>query len=178
MYQLLPTIWQSPETDIATSVDLKMRAMPWHCDPNMHINNGKYLSIMDIGRGQLFVRHGLMKKIMRQKFKVVVGAAHILYRRSIPIGRRFTLRSQFIGANERFIVLQQSFIFDSQLAALAYVNLAFSSQNGLATPHEVCEALEIEFHSLPVLPEVGHKSWQTDKAALNRMSKLNEELKG
>ncbi|HBC56680.1 MAG TPA: hypothetical protein DCZ03_05890 [Gammaproteobacteria bacterium] len=178
MLQLVPTLWQPSETNIANAVELKMRVMPWHCDPNMHINNGKYLSIMDLGRGQLFVRHGLMKKIMRHKFKVVVGAAHILYRRSIPIGRRFTLRSQFIGVNERFIVLQQGFIYGTQIAALAYVNVAFSANSGLVTPSDVCAALEIDFHALPVLPEVGHKAWETDKALLERMSELNLESIG
>ena len=56
MFQLIPGMWQPKETDICATVALTMRVMPWHCDPNMHINNGKYLSLMDIGRGQLFIR--------------------------------------------------------------------------------------------------------------------------
>ena len=68
---------------LATSV-LRLRVWPNDLDLNVHMNNGRYLTIMDLGRLDLVLRTGLLKVMIRRGCLPVLSAASIRYR--LPLG--------------------------------------------------------------------------------------------
>ena len=126
---------------LGTPFVLSMRAMPWDCDPQLHINNARYLVLMELGRFQLFAAHGMMHAFFRQRWRAVVAGAHILYRRPIDMFTPFRMTSRFCGISRRFLVAEHRLIVAGRTVTLAYLPVAVSGPEGLLAPQQVIKAL-------------------------------------
>jgi len=113
-------------------VNLPLRVMPWDCDLNMHINNGRYLSILDLARTQLYMATGVVSLLMgRDRWGSVVVSAHIVYRRSIDIFVKYEIESRFLARTDKFLIIEHQFIVNGKPAVLCYVSVAFTDKNGI-----------------------------------------------
>ena len=65
---------------------LTFRVWPNDLDINLHMNNGRYLTIMDLGRADLMIRCGLGKVILKRRWMPVLGAVTIQYVYSDEVG--------------------------------------------------------------------------------------------
>lgn len=110
---------------------LQMRVRPGDCDVMLHVNNGRYLSLMDIGRIDLAGRCGLIGAFRARGWHAVAGGATIRFRRELRLGTRYTLRTRCIGWDEGWSYFQQVFEReDGALAARAYVKVAAIDERG------------------------------------------------
>jgi len=75
---------------------LTLRVWPGDVDPYLHINNGRYLAIADLGRHDLFLRMRLHRAARRLGLAPVMGGSAIVFRREIRLWRRFELVSRFV----------------------------------------------------------------------------------
>ena len=66
-------------------------------DMNLHMNNARYLSAMDVGRWDLTVRSGLLVEAVRRRMQPVVVDLDIKFRRELRPGARFALVTRFDG---------------------------------------------------------------------------------
>ena len=58
---------------------LSFRVLPNDLDLNLHMNNGRYLTFMDLGRVHLMVQGGLMAHVRRKRWMSVLAAAEIKF---------------------------------------------------------------------------------------------------
>lgn len=85
------------------------------CDINLHLNNARYLSFMDIGRWDLFLGLGEIQHALRSKHKPVVVEIDIKYRRSLAPGQRFVLETELTHTRGKiFFVTQQFLVEDNE----------------------------------------------------------------
>lgn len=149
-----------PRASLLDETSVSMRVRPTDCDSYLHINNGRYLSLMDIGRIDHAGRCGMIGLWRRTGWKPVAGGATIRFRRELRLGSRYTLFTRCIGWDEGWSYWEQRFErADGKLAARAYVKVAMLDRDGtrLASAR-VMEALEIDPVS-PPLPD-GILAWQ------------------
>ncbi|MDN6380314.1 MAG: thioesterase family protein, partial [Brevibacterium aurantiacum] len=71
-------------------------------DVMRHMNNGRYLTLMDLGRMDLMLRSGFWKKVTDQGWYPVIAGQSITYRRSLTLWQKFELSSRVIGHDERW----------------------------------------------------------------------------
>ena len=102
----------------------RLRAMPWDCDANLHINNAKYLAILDLARAQLFFKNGFFKLFFKNRWTAVVTSANVVYRRSINLWSTYTVKSRIAYKTDRLIVLEHVFESEGSLYAHAYIAVA------------------------------------------------------
>lgn len=93
-------------------------------DPFGHMNNGRYLTIMDLGRMDLMVRSGLARAAARHKWTPIASGVVIRFRREMRLLQKFRLVSRILWWDERQCVMEQLFIleggkFDGHVAAQA-----------------------------------------------------------
>ena len=62
---------------------LPLKALPTDVDIALHINNGMYLSLMDLGRFDLLVRCDMWNEMRRRKWTPVVQSEMITFRLSL-----------------------------------------------------------------------------------------------
>ena len=106
------------------------RVNPADLDVQRHMNNGRYLSIMDLGRMDLMLRSGFWKRITDAGWYPVVAGQTITYRRSLTLGQRFELATRVIGYDERWIYMEQVFRRGDTVIADAIVRARFLRSSG------------------------------------------------
>ena len=72
--------------------------VPNDIDLNLHMNNARYLSVMDYARTHMLARTGLLTHIVRSRWQPLVGAVWMTYRRSLPLFSAFRISSPYFSA--------------------------------------------------------------------------------
>jgi len=117
---LLLTFFQ-PKVAFHDQVRLNFLVWPTDLDLNMHMNNGRYLTLMDLGRLQLMMRTGLLKFILRNHWMPVLGAVSMRYRRPLAPLRRFTLATRLLSWDEKWFYIEHKFLVKEEVMAVAVV---------------------------------------------------------
>lgn len=131
---------------------VKTPIMIWPADIDVygHVNNGRYLTLMDLGRFDLTIRTGLHKVLFAKRWYPVVGSAHIQFRKSLHLGNRFTLESRIVGWDEKWFYLAQTFIYRDEVYARGLVRAVFLQGRKTVNPAEVAAALGMPPMSPPL----------------------------
>ncbi|MFQ6024558.1 MAG: thioesterase family protein, partial [Acidiferrobacterales bacterium] len=108
---------------------------------NFHMNNARYLSVMDLGRLDLLVRAGMFSTLRQRRWQPVVGSATIRYRRSLSPFQKYRLRSRIVGWDHKWFYVEQLFEVGEVLAASAVVKGLFRGPEGNVRTTEVLERL-------------------------------------
>lgn len=103
---------------------LHFRVWPLDLDPSAHMNNGRYLTIMDLGRIDVMVRSGLWRVILRERWTPIAGGIQIRFSRELRLFDRFRLETRLLAWDDTLAVMEQVFVIASgpragQIAARA-----------------------------------------------------------
>ncbi len=113
-------------SQITDKLTLTSRVWLNDIDFNGHMNNGRYLTIMDLGRLQLVTQLGLVKRIFKQHLHPVAAGVSIVYLKSLKPFERFTLTTQVIYWDaDWFYVKQDFYTSQNALSSSALVRVAF-----------------------------------------------------
>jgi len=91
-------------------VDTGFRVLPNDLDALFHVNNGVYLTLMDLGRTDLLLRSNAFSKIRKKGWYPVLAAETIRFKHSLKLWQRFIIRTRVVGWDERSIYLEQQFM--------------------------------------------------------------------
>ncbi len=126
---------------------------PWDLDFFAELNNGRMLTLYDLGRFGMAQRGGLIAALFREKWTLTVAGSVVRYRRRITAFNRITVRSRVLCWDDRFIYLEQSMWKSDGECASHVVYRTAALQNGkMISPARVAEALE-QNQSSPPMPE-------------------------
>jgi len=145
--------------------DLTFRVWPNDLDGNMHMNNGRYLSIMDIGRFDLVIRAGLLPVLFRNKWVPVLGGAMIRFRRSLSPFQKYRLKTRLLCWDAKWVYMEQKFeTMDGKLAAVGVVKGVFKGPKGSVATNDLLAAFGLTLESPPMPQEV--RAWQEAEQGL------------
>ena len=71
------------KVDLLATTRIRLRVWPNDLDFNLHVNNGRYLALADIGRVHWFVRTGVLGIARQHKAFPVIGDATAKFRRGL-----------------------------------------------------------------------------------------------
>lgn len=101
-----------------------------------HVNNSRYLAIMDLGRMDLMMRSGWWDRFTAKGWFPVVAGQSITYRKSLGLGQRFAVETRVLGMDERWFFLQQVFRRKGAVCAHALVRARFLKKSGGSVEHD------------------------------------------
>ncbi len=119
-----------PRKGVLEESRVAFRVLPTDCDINLHMNNGRYLSFMDLGRVHLVVQMGLLRTIARRRWRAALGAAEINFIRAIGPFRKFELVTRLVTWDDKYAYMEQRFEVDGVLCAHAFVKGLFLDGRG------------------------------------------------
>ena len=123
----------------------QMRVWPNDLDVNIHLNNGRYLSLMDLGRTRLSIRSGLFKKAKEMGWGYgVVGGLNITYFKSLSCFQKFTLTTKLAGHYDGWLYLEQRFESQEKLAAAALVKVTFVGKKGRIPAEDIIKSMGVD----------------------------------
>lgn len=131
---------------------IAFRVWPNDLDVNIHMNNARYLAVMDLGRFDMFLRTGLWRLMIARKWQPLLGAAAVRFRRALRPFERFEVRSRVIGWDERRIYMDHRVEVEGTVACHAIMWAAFRTGGQRLDPAEIADAVGM-LRELPPLPE-------------------------
>lgn len=150
--------------DIWDTAITPFRVAPTDLDVLGHMNNGKYLSLLDLGRLDLMLRSGLWKKLSARGWYPVVAGQTITYRKSLQPGQKFDLYTRVLGFDDRWGYLEQTFVSGDTVYAQAVIRSRFLKKTGGSVEHDELETLVGGFPTELTVPQ-----WALDWAAATRI---------
>jgi acyl-CoA thioesterase FadM len=158
MYPLLRLPWQmwrhrgdTPLGPLDTHVSEHI-CWPWDLDFWMELNNGRTLTIYDLGRVPMSNRMGMTRVLARKRWGMTVAGSSVRYRRRVRAFDRITMRSRGIGWDARFIYVEQSMWVRGECTSHILLRMAVTGKAGIVPPVEVMEAMGADTAS-PPLPD-------------------------
>lgn len=159
MYPFVRMAWQlwkvrnaPPMPVTGTHVSHHM-CLPWDIDMWAELNNGRTLTLYDLGRIPLAARAGLVGVLRKERWGLTMAGASVRYRRRIRTFERIEMRSRLAWWDERFFYIEQSmWKADGECANHIVYRSAVTGKDGIVPTARVAEALG-EDPSPPPAPE-------------------------
>jgi len=128
------------------------RVWPVDLDMWRELNNGRTLTLYDLGRIFLAQRIGLVAALRRRGWNMTMAGVTARYRRRVVMFDRFEMRSKALGHDGRFVYLQQSmWKGDEALSSVVY-RVAVFTKDGIVDTNEVAAEMGLADWS-PELPQ-------------------------
>ncbi|MBC7543910.1 MAG: acyl-CoA thioesterase [Candidatus Sericytochromatia bacterium] len=113
---------RQPEQSVSR---LHMRCVLTDLDINRHMNNSRYLALMDVGRYHYTLVSGLWRPVWHRRWFPVLVRAEMNFKRSIGPGERFVLETSLVAIGNKSATLRQRFLVGDVIAAEGIVTALF-----------------------------------------------------
>ena len=150
---LLLTAPFRPRCDLLGPARKRFIVWPPDLDVLLHVNNGVYLSMLDVARVDLLLRSGMARPLRQQGFYPVVAAETIRFRRSLQLFQVFHVETSVIGWDDKAFLIQHRFLRREELVAEAVVRARFRRRSGGSVSSRELLALVGRSQPSPALPE-------------------------
>lgn len=160
LWLLIAQLWRRSLDPRSGASRLTFRVLPHDLDLNLHMNNGRYLTIMDLGRIDFVLRTGLWRPLWRHSWSPIISAAAIRFRRELRPFQRYHLVTRNVAWTDTTAVMEQTFIAsDGKVAARALIKAGFYARSDRAyvTVKRLIGTLGVppeQAESPPLSPEV------------------------
>lgn len=149
---------------------------PLDLDINLHMNNGRYLSIMDLARTDLMIKSKTFGKLFFNGYYPVVVSESIRFKKSLDPFQIFIIETELEAWTEKDFYLRQTFFCKNQLVAEGFIKGRFlqRGRKGSVPTEELFKLLDL---NLELTHKTGRSSAQdhldsllavTDKSALTK----------
>lgn len=147
---------------------LNMLVWPSDIDFYPEMNNGRHLTLMDLGRIDLAVRTGLFKLIQRNGWGVLVAGASVRYSHPLRPLKRFALYTRPLGQDGRWFYFLQETVQGGKTCSSVIFRGGVRGKNGLVPARKVLKQMgQAEWE--PELP-----SWVTSWIEADENRKMGE----
>lgn len=98
---------------------------PFDLDINFHMNNGRYLSIMDLGRFDLMFKSGTFWPLFKEGYYPVIVSESIRFKRSLQFMQSFNVETKIESWDEKDFYMTQKFMVGGSVYAVGYIKGRF-----------------------------------------------------
>ena len=149
--------WGTRSPSFLSPVRQELRAFPSLCDTLGHVNNARYLDLVGLGRFEWFARLGAGPRLLRERYTYLIAGAALTYRREIPRWSRFSLQTQLVEYDERWVCFLSSFelVQDgaTRVAARALTRGQLRRRDGTGSLPTLLQAMDVMAEPCPPLAE-------------------------
>lgn len=118
----------------------KFRVHLHDLDLNFHMNNGRYLTLMDLGRFDFLVENGIFLACMKRGWLPVLGETQMVYFKALGLFQSFEIHSYLESYDDKWFVLRQEFRRNNQLMAEGLIRGLFRDSKGnKVSPQKILE---------------------------------------
>jgi acyl-CoA thioesterase FadM len=141
MYVMVLSLFRERVPVAALQSSLTLRTLPNDLDVNLHMNNGRYLTICDLNRVDLFIRTGLLKIMLKKKWMPMVADHTMTYKKPLKVLERFHVSLAVTHWDEKFFYMTHTFTSGDRIVAEGTSKAVIRSREGVVNPAEVILAV-------------------------------------
>jgi len=120
------------------------RCWPQDIDNFLEMNNGRILTILDLGRTGLAQRVGLLRALQKNRWGLTMAGTSVRYRKRIRPFVKFRIVSKALGWSDRFLYIEHSIWIGNECAVQALFRSAVTDKNGIVNPARVFAAVGMD----------------------------------
>lgn len=119
------------------------RIWPWDLDPWVELNNGRTLTLYDLGRVPMARRNGFIPTLRREGWRFTVAGSTVRYRRRVQVLERVEMRSRIIGRDARFFYMHQAMYRGGEATSSVLIRSAVIDAAGIVATDRVMSAMDL-----------------------------------
>lgn len=123
--------WRAPRLAPGDTLTRTLRVLPNDLDINGHMNNGRYLTIIDLMLVEYFVRSGFAAIMLQRGWRPMAGGSFITYRRGLMPLQTYTLRFRLDASDTHWNFMRFEFLSGDRVCAAGYMKGAAVARAGL-----------------------------------------------
>lgn len=122
---------------------LRLRVLPNDLDINFHMNNGRYLTICDLNRVDLFIRSGLMKAMFKRNWVPVIAEHTMTYKKPLSLFQKFDVKLEVTRWDGKYFYMTHTFNQADRIIAMGMSKGCIYARNkGVVSPVEAMAAVK------------------------------------
>ena len=143
LYVFVLSLFREP-LGIGNSVSrLSLRVLPNDLDINFHMNNGRYLTICDLNRVDLFIRTGLLKAMFRRNWIPVIAEHTMTYKKPLGLFEPFQVELEVTRWDEKYFYMTHTFRNSERIVAEGTSKgCVYARGIGVVSPADAIAAVE------------------------------------
>jgi acyl-CoA thioesterase FadM len=120
-----------PRLQLGDTLQRTLRVLPNDIDINGHMNNGRYLTLIDLMLVEYFVRTGFATLMLQRGWRPMSGGSFITYRRGLKPLQSYTLRFRLDACDAQWNFMRFEFVDGDRVCAAGYMKGAAVARGGL-----------------------------------------------
>ncbi|HPE61914.1 MAG: acyl-CoA thioesterase [Thiothrix sp.] len=151
--RLLTTLVHShyrPALTLDAVDEIHFYCRPWDLDFFGEMNNGRVLTLYDLGRFSLAVRTGLGRVLREKRWGLAVAGSAIRYRQRVHLFNRVSLRTRVLGVDERWFYIEQSMWVRGQPASSVVMRTCVTEKGRMLPAARVLKAMQVADQAFPL----------------------------
>lgn len=134
----------------------RFRVNPLDLDLNFHMNNGRYFSIMDLGRFDLMLKSQTFWLLAKKGCFPVVSSQSIRFKKSLGLFDGFDLITEIEAWDDTDFYINQTFVKDGLVYAEGLVKGRFlrRGDNGSVTSDELFTLIGVDYRTSEISDRV------------------------
>lgn len=88
----------------------KRRVLLNDLDINLHMNNGRYMTILDLGIVESLIRSGFINVVRALNAHIVLGGSLITYRRPLNPLEKYDLQMKYLGSTPAWHIFEFAYV--------------------------------------------------------------------
>jgi acyl-CoA thioesterase FadM len=148
MFSLLIASLFKPQLPVEKPINsINLRVLPNDIDINLHMNNGRYLTICDLTRVDMFIRTGLAKTMINEKWIPVISEHTMQYKKSLKLFEKYEIKMEVTGWDEKSFHMLHTFIVKDRVVAKGTSLGVVLSKSGVIPPIKVMKKVHQRLHA-------------------------------
>lgn len=143
-----------PVITMGDTITLRLRVWPNDLDMNGHMNNGRYMTIVDLALIEYFTRAGFLRVALARGWRPMSGGSMISFRRGLRPFSVYKLRFTLECWDQRWNYMRFAFERDGDTMALGYTKGAVVGRHGMVSGDDARRALGMRLESPAFSPTV------------------------
>lgn len=116
---------------------------PWDIDVFFEMNNGRALTLYDLGRFDLSIRCGFTRALAKNRWGLAVAGSTTQYRKRIRVFNKVTMRTRLVAVDEKWIYVNQSMWLGETPASSVLLRTCVTSRDGVVPTAMVMNAMGV-----------------------------------
>ena len=126
---------------------------PWDLDFWFELNNGRALTLYDLGRIPFSGKSGFSRVIFKNRWSMTMAGANVRYRKRIRAFDRIKMQTRTVCWDDRFLYIEQC-MWNSKDECAGHIiyRAAFVGKDGIIDPQRIFDEIKLKQQS-PKMPE-------------------------
>ncbi len=137
IYVLTSSIFRPRLPAGATTSELSLITLPNDLDINLHVNNGRYLTLCDLNRVDLFIRTGLARVMFKRGWMPIIAEHTMNYLRPLGVFKRFKATMHLTHWDEKYFYMTHRFTVNDKVIAEGTSKGVVRGKEGVIPPEDV-----------------------------------------